>query len=892
MNRNDTSIFQRSIGVWQITSDRARSAHQTRHARPLKTRPLVQAISAAILLLGASSAAHVYADTTISSGTTSSNIYISTGTSTNIQVDSGGTISDSTGVEVYQGTIGTLNNSGTISATSLAGVHNTNGTIVILNNLALITSVQTGILNSAGGQIGTLVNQGTIYGALYGIENITSSTFSTSTISTLNNSGLIRGGSYAGIRNDNLIDTLINSGTITGGTNGIYNWGGGGSIGSLNNSGTISGGQNGIYNRSIASFATTIGTLTNSGRITSSSGDGINNNGVYATIGLIDNLSGGTISGSAYAIYNNSGTIGSIVNAGLIAGNIGNNSANGFTISGATVTGSFGTLTGYDTSTNAIGSITSTLADLTFASGNILLNDNVNVGSYSVINSGNLAVSNLLTITGNYVQTASGTLTSNVSSSASVSGNFSSDSGYGRLYVTGSATLQSGASVVLASTGYAFANGQRFVVLEGNSSSSYNTATGSFSASGYQGTVTASQETDGIYQALVLSLSGVSTSTSATNATPTTPIAIAVLGGLQRYSGIQAGLLDLYDASLAISSSAEANHAGAQLAPTQNFSAGSATSTATFDALNVVSSHVDAMRFAGAGSGLATGEGARDWAAWGQLYGGHAHQGMVESVSGYASTYGGLVLGADRSLNQRWRTGAAFSYSNTAVYGADDLNGDAAHVNSYGLIGYASYSGDPWYLNLSASATLQKYTTSRTISFTAFSGQAEGRFNGLQYVARAEFGIPLTLANSYTATPIAALSYSYQKQNGYTETGGNGAALSIDNTHTDALRSSLGGKLEKTLKTSYGDLLPFAQLLWTHQYNRGRASTNASFAADSSGETDFTIIGATPAQDLAELRLGANLMRSDSMSIALRYDLQAASHYLSQALSLRLRKQF
>jgi outer membrane autotransporter protein len=265
---------------------------------------------------------------------------------------------------------------------------------------------------------------------------------------------------------------------------------------------------------------------------------------------------------------------------------------------------------------------------------------------------------------------------------------------------------------------------------------------------------------------------------------------------------------------------------------------------------------------------------------------------MRDSVSGYASSYGGLVLGADRSLNQRWRAGGAFAYSNTAVYGADDLNGDASHVNSYGLIAYAGYTGDPWYLNLSASANLQKYTTSRLVSFTGFSGQAEGRFNGQQYVARAEFGYPLALANNYTATPIAALSYSYQKQDGYTESGGNGAALSIDSTHVDALRSSLGGKLERALKTGYGDLLPFVQLMWTHQYNGGRASTGASFAADTAGETGFMIVGASPAQDTAELRLGANLIRSDSMNIALRYDLQAAPHYLSQALSLRLRKQF
>ncbi|MBG7618070.1 autotransporter domain-containing protein [Herbaspirillum sp. AP02] len=849
----------------------------------LKTRPLAQAISAAILLLGTASAAQVYADTIVGSGTTSSPINVGTGASVNlIQVDSGGTITGGTGVQVFQGSIGTLNNSGTISSlTGASAINNSQGTIGSLNNFNFIES-QTGIQNRNNGQIGTLTNQGTIIGSTYGIENT-----SGGTIGTFDNSGTITGTSFAGVRNDNVINTFINSGTITGGTNGVYNWGAGGTIGSLNNSGSISGGQHGIYNNSIAGTASSIGTLSNSGRITSSTGIGITNNGALATITLINNTSDGTISGASLAIQNNNGLIGTIANAGLVAGDIANNSTNALTITGATVAGSFGTLTGYDTSTNAVGTITNTQSNLVLAGGNIFLNDNVNVGSNSMINSGNLAVANLMTITGNYVQTGSGTLTSNVGSGASVNGNFLADTGYGRLSVTGTATLQSGAAVVLTSTGYAFANGQRFVVIEGNSSSSYDTVNGRFSASGYRGTVTAAQQADGANQALVLSLSG----PSATNA-PTTPTAIAVLGGLQRYTGIQAGLLDLYNASLAIGSSAEANRVGAQLAPTQNFSAGDATSTATFDALNVVGSHVDAMRFAAASSGVATGESSADPAAWGQFYGGHAHQGMRDSVSGYASSYGGLVLGVDRSLNQSWRAGGAFSYSNTAVDGADDLRGDSSHVNSYGLIAYAGYTGNPWYVNLSASANLQKYTTSRMVSFTGFSGKADGRFNGQQYVARAEFGYPLTLANNYTATPIAALSYSYQKQDGYTESGGNGAALSIDGTHVNALRSSLGGKLERVLKTEYGDLLPFAQLMWTHQYNGGRAATSANFAADTLGETRFMIVGASPVQDTAELRLGANLIRSDSLSISLRYDLQAASRYLSQALSLRLRKQF
>lgn len=671
-------------------------------------------------------------------------------------------------------------------------------------------------------------------------------------------------------------------------------------LGQLTNNGTISASHyNGVY---VAAGAS-VGSIVNNGLITSQ-GNAITNETGSGGIGVIENSSNGTISSPLLAIASYA-SLGSIANSGVIAGTILNDSSYNLTITGNTVAGAFGTLTGYSGGIGVgdIGSIVNTTSNISFSSGNILLNDNVNVGSntVTVASGANLAISNLVTITGNYDQY--GTLTSNVSNSATVNGDFFSDSGYGRLYVTGTATLESGASVVLARTSYAFVSGQRFVIIEGNSSSSYNTASGTFSASGYNGTVTASQVADGSSQALVLSLSGGlssggsstgsgSTTTTTSSGLATTSVAISSLKGLTNYGGIANGLLDLYDAALAINSSAEANRIGAQLAPTQNFSAGNATSTATFDALSVVGAHVDAVRLASASSGVATGERAADWAAWGQLYGGHAHQGMVDSVSGYASTYGGLVLGADRALGDHWRTGSAFSYNNAAIYGSDYLTGNSSHVNSYGLIGYASYTGEPWYINLSASAALQKYNTSRVVSLTGFYGNPEGRFNGTQYVAKAEFGYPLALPNGLTATPIAALSYSYQKQDGYTETGGNGAALSVDGTHANALRNSVGGKLEKSFEASYGTLVPFAQVMWTHQYNGGGTSTTASYVADTTGATDFTIVGATPERNIGELRLGANLLRSDNMSISLRYDLQVASSYLSQALSLRLRKSF
>lgn len=134
---------------------------------------------------------------------------------------------------------------------------------------------------------------------------------------------------------------------------------------------------------------------------------------------------------------------------------------------------------------------------------------------------------------------------------------------------------------------------------------------------------------------------------------------------------------------------------------------------------------------------------------------------------------------------------------------------------SWGLVGYASYYGNPWYLNLSASVNRQNYHSNRLVSFSGYSDMASADFHGDQYVIKSELGYPLAGPWGSTFTPLGALSYSYQKLDGYTESAANGAALKVGSAHAEAVRSSLGGKLDKSWTTRWGNLTPTAQLMHT-----------------------------------------------------------------------------
>ncbi|WP_429481950.1 autotransporter outer membrane beta-barrel domain-containing protein [Paraburkholderia youngii] len=909
------------------------------------------------------------------------------------------------------GSITTLINSGTIGASgSGAGLEN-DGTIGSVDNRGQLTGVQNIFGQATNTYIGSLTNEasGVILGT--GVAGGAAVSNKSGTIATLANDGQIGSAigtsSTIGVSNVGLINALSNIGTIAGLSNGLVN---SGTIGSINNSGLVAAGSVGVLPMALENTGL-IGSLQNSGRIAgqtaienfstitsfannaggtiagdtavlnigfvgsiSNSGDiagayqGIENLG---SIGSIDNagsissvVNSGTIGAGGTAIVNEvNGSLGVLNNSGLISGDVKNLSSNVLTITGGTST--FGTFSG---AAGAIGSIVSQSADVALASGSVLLNDNVNLGgAHSLNNTGaTLQVNSQLTINGNYSQSANAHLLFGVADSAVAAGD-AGDAGYGRLVVSGDATIAAGSSVGLQKlASYAFAPGQRFVVVDAGANSNYNEGMLRYSATGFAGSILGQDVVNNGRHDLVLSLSaggsgaggstggtgGTGTGTGGTGSsgtgstgtgsdtgsgdtgststgsggtgqgttgtdtvtgggdvggggitlpmptTPTNPQAAAALGGLMHYTGSDnAALLNLYNAvdSLAyFGSSDQVNRAGQQLSPlSQAASASHAAAAPTLDVLNIVGSRTNSLRLAdvGIGSGVATGDGTSRVGVWGQAFGGHASQNAEDQVDGYSANYAGVLVGVDKAVAPNWVAGGVFAYSNTAVSNTGATAGDTTRVNSYGFTGYASYSGNPWYVNLSAGITPQHFDTTRVISLPGFAGVANGSFSGQQYVAHAEFGFPLTLACA-TFTPEASLTYSYSHQSAYTETGGNGAALSVDAMHDTSVRSSLGAKIVRGFSTSHGELIPELSARWIHEFDHSRLISGASYAADPTGQTAFTTVGASPISDYADLGLGVTLLRASNLSLTARYEMQAGKGFLSQTGSLKLRQLF
>jgi mucin-19 len=182
-----------------------------------------------------------------------------------------------------------------------------------------------------------------------------------------------------------------------------------GKISSLNNSGKISGGTGG------------------GGESMGAAGTGINNSGTITSLTNSGMITAGPASnrGTGDSIYSEGtqASIGSITNSGQIIGNVDIEDQANLDVYGGKGT-TFGSWSG--------GTITIGAGNLTFASGNTALADNIVVAG-TVFNNDPLQISSPLTITGNFVQSTSGVL------DLGLSGGAAGD--YGSLNVTGLATL-------------------------------------------------------------------------------------------------------------------------------------------------------------------------------------------------------------------------------------------------------------------------------------------------------------------------------------------------------------------------------------------------------------------------------------------------------------------
>jgi outer membrane autotransporter protein len=240
-------------------------------------------------------------------------------------------------------------------------IFNDNAAIDEVVNSGNISGDAFGLTNQGSGSIGSITNNvsGSFQGLWVGITNSAS-------LNLLENSGLISGGTTAGISNGGNITSLVNNsgGVISGNSGPAYGIINLGNIANLNNSGNITGAQGGIRN-----YLGSFGTITNN--------------------------SGGSIYGDLFGITNDPGmTINSVINQGSITGG----SGGGGVVNFGTISNLFNEVGGSISAPN-VGIANEGLISILTNNGNIGISSSlglINSGTLNQLNNNSGAVINQL----------------------------------------------------------------------------------------------------------------------------------------------------------------------------------------------------------------------------------------------------------------------------------------------------------------------------------------------------------------------------------------------------------------------------------------------------------------------------------------------------------------
>lgn len=843
-----------------------------------------------------------------------------------------GTITGSNGLQFYSDTVtGNVTNDGKIIGANSEAltIHDTTINGAFINSQgATIHGAGSGIDLSQATIVGHLTNAGTIIGDDIGIF------FDDGAAFNLINSGRIEGTGYAGIEfsyGDQWTGHLTNTGTISGGTAGVYIWEYFTVDGSLTNSGLIEGLDSsdgrGIFMDSSATLTGNIinqaggtivggvdgitvydsshllGGITNSGLIHGISGVGVFIDSGSTVVGSIVNEASGTIEGglSGVRVSTDSTFTGGIVNHGLISGGTHSllleNTSGAFTVTntgtlqGAAEIG-LNTLDLNGTAGRVIGSISGTGGTVningTFTSEGAIDVGTVNVATGGVFNmnhdvgaaAGGFNNAGLVyvpaavsakNVTGDYTQAAAGVYRIGLVDGAS---------NYGKLAVSGNVNLTSGATVDVKIVGAPqIASGAVIpgvIVAGGTLTATPADITVTDDSVFYDFTASTTRDAKALDLVTAVDSTGLVKAVG-----PETPAANGVAGALQTMfnEGIPTPMQPLFDA-LGTMTPEEVKTAVAQLVPTLAGAGSQAGVNALHSMNKIIQARVESNH------GLSSGDNAPDKYMWLRGFGGWADQNDRGGVSGFKSRTGGMVIGADAPVTDKVRAGGAFTYARSNINGNSATAPNSVDVDTYELVGYASYNLDPQTdINYQFDIGQNKAKSQRQILFN--STTALSNFDSVAVHGSVGIGRVFPLAEHTNMTPSVRVDYTHMRTEGYEETGAGPLNLAVEaQTYREFLFTGdfkLAHQLSKHTKL-------VGNVSASYDFVNKQAQTTSSFVG---GGPTFVTDGLKVSPWL--YRAGIGLIHEDvsGMEYSARYDAEArTSGYLNQTVSVRLRWTF
>jgi autotransporter-associated beta strand protein len=245
--------------------------------------------------------------------------------------------------------------------------------------------------------------------------------------------------------------------------------------------------------------------------------------------------------------------------------------------------------------------------------------------------------------------------------------------------------------------------------------------------------------------------------------------------------------------------------------------------------------------------------------------------GSTNNASGYDFTTAGVTLGADYRVNENFAIGITGGYANTNA-GLVNQGGINANSGNGGV--YATVFGGGFYADALVGAGYNSYDTTRG----GLLGNAYGSADGWQLDTLINGGYDFHHGD-WTFGPVASVAYTQVALNHFTETGSL-APLAYPSQSQDSLRTNLGAKIAFTATVKGIKITPMVKVTWQHEYLDSTQSIGAALATEP--DAVFATYGPAVGRDSALVSAGVRVQFTPTISAYSYYDGQLGrSNYSS-----------
>ena len=232
---------------------------------------------------------------------------------------------------------------------------------------------------------------------------------------------------------------------------------------------------------------------------------------------------------------------------------------------------------------------------------------------------------------------------------------------------------------------------------------------------------------------------------------------------------------------------------------------------------------------------------------------------------GFQSNTAGVQFGIDKQFDEHWIMGIGGGYDQSHVNTGDLLS--AGEIETFRIGPYASWFNDDWYLDLSLTGGFHDNSLGRVVNVGGTDYIARGDYHAQDFSFYMGGGRDCPVGD-YTFSPLVSLQYIAYRQDGFEESGGDGAGLLVDPRNANSLRSRVGGQVRRVYRRGAAKIVPELFAGWAHEY-LANDPLEARFLG---GVTPFSIDRGGIFRDAGYFGANVTLLPREHAALFVRYD--------------------